>query len=296
MKILITGASGLVGSALSLFLEEMGHLVGKVVREKKGEGNQILWNPMTGEGEVDLFEGWDVVVHLAGESLSKGLWTKNKKKRILDSRVVGTRNLVKILDSCKSPPKVFISASAIGFYGSQEGRITEETSSGEGFLSKVCVEWERAAEGWKNQKTRKVVARFGFILSSKGGFFKVMKSLFSWGLGGKMGTGQQFISWITVDDLVKALYHIVEKEDLEGAVNMVSPKPVTQGVFALTLAKVLHRPCFFSIPKCFLLGEKAKELILPSLKVYPVKLQKSGFIFQHQDLMQALRYLDRIDS
>ncbi len=132
---------------------------------------------MTGEGEVALFEGWDVVIHLAGESLSKGLWTKKKKKQILESRVVGTANLVKILDSCKRPPKLFISASAIGFYGSREGRITEESSCGEGFLSEVCLNWEKAAKKWKNPKTRVVIARFGFILSSKGGFFKVMKTV-----------------------------------------------------------------------------------------------------------------------
>ncbi len=291
MKILITGASGLVGSALSLFLQKKGHIVGSVVRKKKEKGERILWNPMTGEGDVELFEGWDVVVNLTGESISEGLWTKKKKKRIFDSRVVGTANLVKVLDSLKNPPKVFISASAVGFYGSREGRVTEESSCGDGFLSDVCLSWEKAAKGWKNKKPRVVIARFGIILSVKNGFLKVMRSLFLLGLGGKMGGGQQFMSWITLDDLVRALYHIIEKEELIGSVNMVSLEPCRQEVFAKTLAKVLHRPCFFSIPKWLLLGEKAKELILPSLEVYPIKLQKSGFIFQYTNLLEALRHL-----
>lgn len=288
MRILITGASGLVGTALTSFLQEKGHVVGKVVRNKKGEKNEVFWNPMTGQGEVELFEGWDVVIHLAGESLSNGLWTKDKKKRILDSRVVGTKNLVKVLDSCKNPPKVFISTSAVGFYGNREGRITEESSSGEGFLSDVCIGWEKAAKGWKNEKTRIVIARFGLVLSGEGGFLKVMRSLFLWGLGGKMGSGQQFMSWISLEDLVRALYHIIEKEELRGAVNMVSPYPIRQEAFAKTLAKALRRPCFFSIPKGLLLGAKAKELILPSLEVYPVKLQRTGFTFKDQDLSAFL--------
>ncbi len=287
MRVLITGASGLVGTALTSFLQERGHVIGKVVRKKKGKENEIFWDPMTGQGEVELLEGWDAVIHLAGESLSNGLWTKDKKKRILDSRVLGTKNLVKALDSCKNPPKVFISASAVGFYGNREGRITEESSSGEGFLSDVCLAWEKVAKGWKNEKTRVVIARFGLVLSTKGGFLKVMRSLFLWGLGGKMGDGQQFMSWITLQDLVRALYHIIEKEELRGAVNMVSPYPIRQEAFAKTLANVLHRPCFFSIPKGLLLGEKAKELILPSLEVYPVKLQRTGFTFKDPNLLEA---------
>lgn len=289
MRVLITGSSGLVGNALSSFLQDRGDVVGKLVRKKTGGINEVFWNPKTQEGETSLFEGWDVVIHLAGESLSKGFWTQEKKRKIKESRIVGTANLVKILDHCKNPPKVFISASAVGYYGDREGGITEESSPGEGFLADVCLGWEKAAQDFKNPKTRVVNARFGYVLSAKGGLLKIMKSLFLLGLGGKMGTGKQFMPWVALEDLVRALYHIIEKQELIGPVNIVSPEPVKQEVFAKTLAKVLHRPCFFSIPKELLLGAKAKALILPSLEVYPVKLLKTGFVFTFPSLLQFLQ-------
>lgn len=276
MKVLLTGASGLVGRALSFFLQEKGHIVGRALRGKE---------------EIALFEGWDVVINLAGESIAKGFWSKKKKKKILESRVLGTENLVRILHSCKAPPRLFISTSAIGFYGNQKGKITEQSSSGEGFLAKVCVEWEKAAKQCKNSTIRVVIARFGIVLSPIGGFLKQMRSLFLWGLGGKIGDGRQFMSWVAIDDLVKALYYIIEKEEIEGAVNIVSPNPVRQEVFAKKLAAALHRPCFFLIPKRLLLGEKAKELILTSSEVYPEKLLKNGFIFQYPELSDALGHL-----
>ncbi|MBS0627784.1 MAG: TIGR01777 family oxidoreductase [Verrucomicrobia bacterium] len=293
MKILITGATGLIGNALSSFLEQKGAVIGKVVRKKTGKAGEVLWNLETGEGDIKLFEGWDVVIHLAGESLSKGFWTQEKKRKIKESRAAGTSNLVKILDDCKNPPKIFISASAVGYYGNYEGEITEESSPGEGFLSEVCLEWEKAAKSLKNPKTRVVIARFGYVLSTKGGLLKIMKSLFLLGLGGKMGTGKQFMPWVAIDDLVRALYHIIEKEEIRGPVNIVSPEPVRQEVFAKTLAKVLHRPCFFSIPKFLLVGSKAKALILPSLEVYPLKLLKTGFVFTFPNISIALRKMLR---
>lgn len=290
-KVLITGASGLVGVALTSFLQKKGHVVGKVVRKRRGEPNEVLWDSKTGEGDLSLFEGWDVVVHLAGESLAKGFWTKEKKRKILESREVGTLNLVRVLDSLKTPPKLFISASAVGYYGDRQGAITEESTPGQGFLPTVCLAWETAAKSLKNQGVRVVVARFGYILSSKGGFFKTMRSLFLWGLGGKMGGGEQFLPWITIDDLLRAIEHIIEKQELYGAVNLVSPEPVRQKVFAKTLAKLLRRPCIFSLPKRILLGEKAKALITPSLEVYPVKLQKTGFVFKTPGLLEAFKSL-----
>lgn len=289
MKVLITGASGLVGRSLSCFFESKGWKVGRVVREEKGGKGEVYWDPNTGSAKIDAFEGWDAVVHLAGESLSKGIWTKRKREKIRESRIVGTQNLVKVLDSCKSPPNVFIVASAVGFYGNREGELTEESSAGEGFLAEVCQDLEKAAVDWKINKPRIVRARFGYILSPEGGFLKALKPLFLWGLGGKIAGGKQYLPWIALEDVIKGLHFIIQTEDLQGPVNLVAPKPVRQEVFAKIFAKVLHRPCFFSIPKSFLFGKKAKALILPSLEVYPSKLIKAGFIFSYSRLLKALK-------
>ncbi len=291
MNVLITGSSGFIGRALVSFLERKGCRVIKAVRRKSTGKDEVFFDAATGEYNFKGFDGFDTVIHLAGENISKGFWTEKKKKKILESRVVGTRNLVKVMRGLKHPPKVFICASAVGYYGDHEGRITEETPSGEGFLADVCREWEAAAFELHNGITRVIVARFGVVLSSEGGALKSMRSLFSLGLGGKIGTGKQFIPWIALEDLLRGLYHAIEKEEVKGAVNMVASEPVRQEVFAHVLADVLHRPCFFKIPKILLFGQKLKNLTLPSLEVYPVRLQRTGFNFRYTDLKKTLKDL-----
>lgn len=264
--ILVTGASGLVGSALTAFLEEKGHVV----------------LPYTRQISMDL-EGFDVVVHLAGESISSGFWTKTKKKKIWESRVEGTKKLVSALNVLKKPPKLFISASAVGYYASSDAAQNEESPPGSGFLSSLCLEWEKASSCFIG---RSIQVRFGYILSSKGGILKALLPLFRLGLGGKMGSGKQFFPWVALEDVVRALYYIMEEETIKTPVNIVSPSPMPQEEFAKLLAKALRRPSFFSIPKWLLLGEKARELILPSLCILPCRLEKSGFIFSYKMLSE----------
>jgi len=292
MKVLITGASGLVGRKLSALLIGEGYQVGKLTRKGVPDKNRIVWDPQKG-GDETLLEGWDAVVHLAGESLSKGMWTEEKKRKILESRKVGTENLVRALDKLKHPPSIFVSASGVGYYGDSEGALTEESVQGTGFLSEVCEAWEKAANGWKNHTPRVVNARFGYILSSEGGMLKALRSLFLWGLGGVTGSGNQFMPWVSVDDVTFAIRKMLEDDSLRGPVNVVSPNPVTQREFAKLLARALHRPCFFKVPERLLLGEKAKSLILPSLEAYPVKLLRSKFVFKDDDLYTALLRLLR---
>ena len=270
-KVLITGSSGFVGSFLLLFLRKEGYLV----------------QPFTKES---CEEGCYAVIHLAGESLSKGCWTKKKKEEILRSRVEGTEELTRFLSKLQNPPKVFISASAVGYYGDSEKQLTEESNAGSGFLATVCQKWEKAALFLEKAEVRVVLARFGYILSSRGGMLKALLPIFRLGLGGKMGSGLQFVPWVALEDVARSFCHILTEESVNGPVNIVSPNPVTQEYFAKTLAHFVKRPAFFAIPKWMLLGEKAKSLLLPSLKVLPVKLQKTGFVFRFSTLEKVLEF------
>jgi uncharacterized protein (TIGR01777 family) len=268
LRILITGSSGLVGSALCSLFKEQGHDVVPVKREC-----------LTG------FEGCDVFIHLAGESIADGFWTKKKKERIRESRVLGTQKIVEALSSLKNPPKLFICASGVGYYGDVQGAfVSEESPLGKGFLASVCSDWESASDPLRRKGVRVVNARFGYILSLKGGLLKALLPLFRLGLGGKMGDGRQYMPWVALEDVVRALSFAIENPSLEGPVNITSPKSVTQEVFAKLLAKQLKRPSFFAIPRVFLFGGKAKELVLPSLRVSPTKLEKAGFSFSYKDL------------
>lgn len=275
MRVLITGSSGLIGKALSLFLTKNGHQVEKL--------------RLANLDAADL-EGIDALVHLAGESLSKGLWTSFKKKKIYESRVFGTKTLVQALEKLKNPPKVFIAASAVGYYAEQEGQIEENSPSGSSFLSIVCQDWEKASQNWDHPHTRVVVCRFGYVLSKDGGLLQALKGIFLAGLGAVMGGGRQFMPWVDMHDLVRALEYVMLKEAIKGPVNVVAPYPVRQEDFARVLARLLRRPCIFSVPKWLILGEKMKSLLLPSLQVYPVKLQKSGFHFLYTDLEESLSH------
>jgi len=224
---------------------------------------------------LEDFEGFDAVIHLAGESIFKGMWTVVKKKEILKSRQKGTGILVSLLLKLKSPPKVFIGISAVGYYGT-------------GFLSEVCRAWEAASQPLAQREIRTVLARLGVVISSRGGLLKSLLPLFRLGLGGKLGSGKQMISWASLDDVLGAFYHALTHEKLSGPVNIVSPFPVSQEFFAKTLAKVLSKPCFFSVPSFFFLGEKAKELVLSSVEVFPSSLEESGYLFLYPKIEDAL--------
>lgn len=296
MKILIAGSSGLIGSALLPFLTTGGHTVVKLLRtpEKEG-GNFVLWDPGSGKLNPADLEGFDAIINLAGDNIGSARWTPEKKKAIRNSRIESTALLVKAIKSLKKPPKVFLNASAIGFYGNQGDRIVDETNqNGEGFLAEVCRDWEAAVEPLKKNGTRVVLTRFGVVLSPKGGALANMLMPFKFGLGGKVGSGHQYMSWVTTDEIVGAILHILNTESLSGPVNVVSPEPVTNYEFTKTLGKLLHRPTILPMPAQLArlaLGEMADELLLSSTRVKPSKLQQSGYKFLYPKLEGALQHI-----
>ena len=292
LTIAITGASGLIGKELTTFLLTAGHRVFPITR-KPTKKNEIFWDLKSKNIDQDKLEGMDAVIHLAGENISSSRWTFKKKTRIRNSRIIGTQILVHALNRLKTPPKVFISTSAVGYYGSQSGAgIDESAEPGIDFLAKVCVGWE--AEARKFQKGRVVIPRFGIILTPKGGALKKMLFPFQWGFGGRVGSGKQLISWITIDDLIYNLYRLLHDESFSGAINLTSPNPVTNQVFALTLAKVLGRPSIFPLPAFIIrlvFGEMADATLLSSLGVQPSILNKAGIRFYYPYLDSAFQYL-----
>lgn len=242
MKIAITGSSGLIGSALRLQLEGEGHTVLGVSRSGGKTDDSVRWDPRKGEIEREKLTGVDAVVHLAGENIASGRWTEEQRRKIRDSRVVGTRFLAQVLTELESPPKVFISASAIGYYGSRGDEILDEDSGpGEGFLSEVAKEWEEAASTAAESGIRTVHPRIGVVLSTQGGALQKMLTPFKLGLGGRIGNGRQHFSWIGIHDVVEGIRWCLLEEGLKGPVNLVAPNPVTNREFTHTLGKVLNR-------------------------------------------------------
>ena len=268
MRVYISGASGFIGTPLSSYFKTRGH--------------EVVSTP------EDLL---DVVIHLAGEPIF-GRWTSEKKKKIFESRKFGTQQLSHLLSHLKHPPKLFISASAIGFYGNRgEELLTEGSPKGKGFLSDVCQAWEEASFALERRGTRIVHARFGMVLGSQGGALKKMLPLYRLGLGARLGEGHQWVSWITLIDLIRAIDHIIHTPEVQGTINLVSPHPVRQFQFAKMLAHILHRPFFLQLPRWILqllFGEMANDLILSSAKVEPSKLLASNFSFDYPDLQSAL--------
>jgi uncharacterized protein (TIGR01777 family) len=295
MNILISGATGLVGSALIPALESAGHTVRRLVRVRPQAGSpDVHWDPMGSFDPVGGIEGFDAVVHLAGESVV-GRWNRNKKARILNSRVQGTMTLASAAARSKQPPKVVVSASAVGYYGNRgDELLTEESTAGSDFLADVARQWETALAPATKAGIRTVSLRIGFILSPRGGGLARMLPPFRMGLGGKVGSGRQWMSWISITDVVGVIQHALSTEALWGPVNTVAPHPVTNAEFTRTLGRVLGRPTIFPMPAFaarLVFGEMADALLLSGQRVQPVKLQASGFQFRHPELEGALREL-----
>ncbi|MDE0032929.1 MAG: TIGR01777 family oxidoreductase [Deltaproteobacteria bacterium] len=294
MKILVTGASGLVGSALVPFLAGAGHEVARLGRTAP-EAGDIRWDPEAGVLEPAALEGFDGVVHLAGDNIATGRWTAEKKRRIRESRVKGTSLLAAALAGLELPPRVLVSASAIGFYGDRgDEELIEGSAAGSGFLSEVCREWEAATEAAEGKGIRVAHARLGVVLSKDGGALAKMLTPFRLGAGGVIGNGRQYMSWITLDDTVAAIGHLLSTESAAGPMNVVAPAPVTNGEFTRTLGRVLRRPTLFPMPGFaarLAFGEMADALLLASTRVKPTGLLDSGYAFRHGSLEEGLRHV-----
>ncbi len=294
MKILISGSHGLVGTALIQALESEGHGIFRLVRYAPNSETEIEWSPDRYSIALARLEGFDAVVHLAGESIAEGRWTDEKKKRIRESRVKGTRLLGDALANLSNPPKSFVCASAIGYYGDRgEELLTETSAPGEDFLAGVCVEWEKATALASEKGIRVVNCRFGIILDAEGGALKKMLPPFRMGVGGKIGSGKQWMSWIALDDVIRGIKFALANDSIRGPVNFVAPAPVTNARFSKTLGKVLSRPTLFPVPAFgvrLLFGEMADALLLSSQQVAPAVLETSNFLFQYSQLKAALRH------
>jgi uncharacterized protein (TIGR01777 family) len=296
MKVLVAGSRGLIGSALVRFLVEGGHLVTRLVRgPARPGGTEIPWGPTEGKLDPGMLEGHDAVVHLAGENLTAGRWTPKRKARIFNSRVRGTRLLAETLAGLAPPPKVMVCASAIGYYGDRgEEVLTEESSLGRGFLAELCREWEAASVPAAEKGVRVVRLRTGIVLSPAGGALKKMLLPFRLGLGGRLGSGQQYMSWIALDDVLAVILRALTDDSLAGPVNAVAPNAVTNREFTRTLGRVLMRPTIFPVPAFALrtiFGEMADETLLASNRVQPAKLLTHGFAFNYPELEGALRHV-----
>ncbi len=291
-RVVVTGSHGLVGSAVVRQYRADGHQVVRLVRGEPLADDEAHWDPEVGRLAPDVFEDVDLVVHLAGENIAARRWSQRVKQRIRDSRVRGTELVVERMLQAKQPPRVLLSASAIGYYGDRgDEELTENSPPGEGFLAGVCRDWERAALAAAERGVRVVCMRFGMILSAAGGALAKMLTPFRLGLGGRVGTGRQYWSWITRRDVVNAIRFAEQTEALEGPVNFVAPQPVTNREFTETLGRALHRPTVFPLPAFvarIVLGEMADELLLASQRVYPEKLLAAGFAFSDAVLEDAL--------
>jgi uncharacterized protein (TIGR01777 family) len=286
LRVAITGASGFLGRGLAEALRRDGHEVLPLVRgEPNRENGEVRWDPAASFVEVERLEGIDALVHLAAESID-GRWTAAKKRRLRESRVTGTRLLAHALASMTAPPEVLVSASAVGIYGQDRGsELLDETSTpGSDFLSQVAVEWEAAAEPAARAGVRVVYPRFAMILGTEGGALARMLPVFRLGGGGRMGTGRQWMSWVTREDAVRAIRFLIDHRELRGAVNVVAPEPVTNETFTEELGKALHRPTLMAVPEVALhlaFGEMADATILASQRVVPERLLQAGFEFHH---------------
>jgi len=294
MQIAISGSHGLVGSELVAELERQGRAVRRIVRGTAA-ADQIAWDPAAGTIDLERLEGLDAIVHLAGENIAEGRWTAAKKGSLRDSRVQGTRTISEGLAQLKRKPRVLVCASAIGYYGDRPGETCDENSRpGEGFLPELCVAWEAASRPAAEAGMRVVRLRTGVVLSTKGGALAKMLLPFKLGLGGIVGSGRQYWSWITIDDLVRAILFAIDKETMIGPANCVTPHAVTNREFTKTLGRVLHRPTIIPMPAFaarLALGEMANDLLLGDNHIVPCVLQDAGFLYKFPQLEPALRHL-----
>jgi uncharacterized protein (TIGR01777 family) len=298
MNIAITGSSGLVGTALIDVLKADGHLMRQLVRRPAGDDDEIYWDPAAGTIESAKLRGIDAIVHLAGENLAAHRWTEAAKARIRDSRILGTRLLCQTLARLPTRPSVLVSASAIGYYGDRgEEQVDESSPPGRGFLAELCQKWEAETHVARDADIRVVNLRLGVVLSPEGGALAKMLTPFKLGVGGVIGSGRQYLSWITLDDAVRVIQFALAAAAVCGPVNAVAPRPVTNLEFTKTLGRVLGRPTVFPMPAFaarLAFGEMANEMLLSGVRVEPRALSTAGFEFRYPQLEPALRsMLDR---
>jgi uncharacterized protein (TIGR01777 family) len=295
-KVAVTGASGLVGRELVPTLRRNGFDVVRLVRHAPDADDEVRWDPAAGTIDTDGLSGVTGVIHLAGDNVASGRWTQAKKARIRDSRVAGTALLAGALTELSPKPRVLVSASAIGYYGARgDEALDESAEQGSGFLASVCGEWEAAASAARDAGIRVVHPRIGVVLAPRGGALAKMKMPFLLGIGGRIGSGAQYMSWIALEDLVSALVFALERDEIEGPVNFVSPTPITNADFTATLGRVLKRPAVLPVPKFALrLGvgsDMANEMLISGARVIPASLHAHGFRWEHTTLEPALRSL-----
>ena len=288
--VLISGSTGFIGKKLTKFLSDKGLDVYQLIRTKDGE-KSIYWNPEKKLIDQEKIRNFDIVIHLSGEPV-KGLWTKSKLAKIYKSRVEATKFLVETLQRLNAAPKTFITASAIGYYNHNSDAInTEDSEEGEGFLSKVCEGWENEAN--KMKSSRVVNLRFGNVLGKAGGLLPTFKLMHKLMLGGRLGDGKQYISWVAIDDVMRIVDFVIQNEEIKGPLNVVSPNFVTQEEFGREISRIMNKPFFFHVPKFLLkllLGKQANEMILSSIKAYPKKLKDFNFQFKYENLTSALNH------
>jgi uncharacterized protein len=294
VRVAVTGASGLIGRALVAELGRQGHEVTRLVRREAGPG-EASWDPAAGTIEAEKLEGHDGVVHLAGVGIGDHRWTEAHKRAVLDSRVQGTHLLARTLAKLAAPPAVLASGSAVGYYGYRSDQVmTEDSPQGTGFLADLVAAWEQAATPAADAGIRLAAVRSGVVLTAKGGALKKQLLPFKLGVGGRLGSGRQWLSWISLDDEVAALIQVLTAEGLQGPVNLTSPEPVTNAEFTATFARVLKRPAVMPVPTLALHAlfgrEMTKEMLLGGQRVLPAALQGAGFAFAHPRLEGALRH------
>ena len=293
-RILVAGSSGTIGTQLVAFLDTGGHEVWRLVRRstKKGK-NELFWNPESGDLDPDILEGFDSIIHLGGEGIGDKRWSSDRKRAIRDSRVVSTTLLSNAISKMRKKPEVLIMASAIGWYGDRgEEELDEKSESGSGFLPRTCIDWESAASEAVNAGVRTVFLRTGIVLTATSGALGKMLLPFQIGAGGPMGGGKQWMSWISLDDEIYAIHHLLMRRESDGVYNLTSPDPVRQRRFAKVLGRVLRRPAILPLPALAikaLFGEMGVSLTMESQKVLPNRLLEEGYDFLHTDLEKALR-------
>ena len=297
MKILISGSTGLIGSALTRSLEASGHSWVALSRQEVPGRSTVRWNPELGQIDLEALSSlapFDAVVHLAGENIAKDRWTADVKRRIRDSRVVGTYTLATALASLPQPPPAMISASAVGYYGNREGEdLSERSLPGDDFSATLCRDWEAATAPLEGVGARVVHTRIGIVMSTRGGALGKFLPIFRLGVGGPLGSGRQWMSWISLTDVVGAVEFLLSNRAIAGPVNITAPHPATNGEFAAALGKVLHRPAILPAPafalRLILGREKADALLISGQRVLPRRLLDAGFVFRHPTLLEALQ-------